>query len=300
MGMGVAEAYGNLGLEVGCSRNKVEKIYNQQRTKYLAGKLSFNKWYIIDLSYTEIISHLDGLDEYNAQEKIRQKRMLLVETEKARRLAEAIKEEEEHKGPLWVLLEKMDIDNIKDNNIDFWQYLEENVLSLLPQEYAQTYKEFLDMFKNLWEELYTDICRYEYHLLVSDSLTSSCSFSIGEDELTKEHFKLGHFGKMFEYSEAISSLIPDSEYDYLVKAHFALVAKYAGFEFSSVQFLCPIYSFEPNTRLKKFRQEYLDQFDKERKEGKRQGIYVDNDELRSYVIKALRPYNSNLKPEEKE
>lgn len=296
MDLDVVKAYNRLGLEEGNSRDEVERVYNQYKLKYLAKELSFEDWFEIDLSYTEVISYLDELDEYDAQERLRQKRILLIETEKMRRITNAIKEEEEHKGPLWVLLESLNISEIKNNNIDFWQYMEEKVLTVINPEYALKYRNFLRRLKELWDELYLEICKYEYELLCRGDLGSDCRFSVGMDELTISRFPRGKYKDLFDMGHELSSLIPDANPYYFIDRHFAILAQYVDLGYSDSSYMeCPIYSFSPNTRLKKYREEYLEKFGEEVRSGVRKSPYVNNDELIGYVTKSLKPLNSYVK-----
>lgn len=207
-----------------------------------------------------------------------------------------VKEEEKRKGPLWVLLENIDVEEIKKLNVDIFSYMEEKVLDVIDSKHALMYKKFLERLKDLWDEVYQGICKFEYDLLLVDDLTSSCSFSAGMDELTNPRFPKGKYKDLFDMAKELSSLIPDSEDYYFIDRHLALLSEFVGLEYSSTSFgECPIYSFSPNTRLKKYRDEYLEQFGEEVKSGIRKSPLVDNDELVSYVKKALNPYNSLVK-----
>lgn len=292
----VQEAYRKLGLDVGAKRKRVERVYKQLKAKHLAEKLSFDEWYEANMSYTMIINYLNEIEEYKNREKEIQKRILLIETDKMQRKMAAIKEEEDRKGPLWVLLEGLSVEEIKNTNIDFWQYIEEKVLSVMPSNKASKYKKFLNRFKKMWEEMYPRICKFEYDLLVDGDLTSSCEWSVGMDELTKSRFSMGRYKDVFNMGYELSSLIPDSDPFYIIDRHFSLIAEFVGLEYSVTTFgNCPIYAFNPGTRLKKYREEYLKQFGEEVRSGVRTSPYVDNNELLNYVTKALRPYNSYVK-----
>ncbi len=285
-----------LGLEVNTTREEIDKAYEQSKEKYMAGDLAFEDWYEIELAYTELCCVAAHLNEAEIEERVSQKRDDLVEAERVRRITAAIKEEEERKGPLWTFLEKVKITEIGNTNVDFWQYMEENVITVLPAKKASKYKKFLKRFKEMWEEIYPSICKFEYDLLVDGDLTSSCNWSIGMDELTKSSFPMGKYQDLFTMGRELSGLIPDSDPYYIIERHFALVAESVGLEHSVSSFGgCLIYSFNPGTRLQKYRNEYLEQFGEEVHSGKRKSPLVNNDELLSYVTKSLRPYNSYIK-----
>lgn len=296
MDISVQQDFQKLGFEPDAKRKEIERKYNQLNAKYLAGEMAFEDWFEIDLAYTGVISYFDGLDEFKAKERALQKRIFLIETEKMRRLTNMVKEEEKRKGPLWVLLENIDVEEIKKLNVDIFSYMEEKVLGVIDSEHALMYKKFLVRLKELWDEVYQGICKFEYDLLLADDLTSSCSFSVGMDELTNPRFPKGKYKDLFDMAKELSLLIPDSETYYFIDRHFALLAEFVGLEYSSTIFGdCPIYSFSPNTRLKKYRDEYLSQFGEEVRSGIRKSPLVDNDELIGYVKKALKPYNSLVK-----
>lgn len=265
----ISNCFLNLGLDNKAKLEDVEKKYKELEHKNEIGEMHPNTWVTINNAYNLLCEHFKKRGE-----------------------------EAERKGALWTLLRDIDIDEISKFNIDIFDYLEERILSVLPKKSQKTYKKFLKQFKKVWKNLYTSICRYEYDLLVSGDLTSDCAFSVGKDELTDQRVsqEMGKYEDMFAYSKEISNTIPDCEDDYLIKKHFELVGRFVGFDFESTSFGdCPIYTFLPNTRLKKFREEYLKMFDCERKRGIRQSALVDEDDLLGYVTKSLTPLNKNVK-----
>ncbi|MDE5630597.1 MAG: hypothetical protein K2I70_03255, partial [Bacilli bacterium] len=281
-----------LGLEVDAKRKDVERKYNQLSTKYKAGKIAFEDWCEIDTAYIELMDYFDKADENKEKERLLQKKILLIETEILRRSTNMGREEEKRKGPLWVLLENVDVNEIKNLNADIFSYLEEHVFSVIDPEYALVYKRFLARLKDLWDEVYLGICKFEYDLLVREDLCSSCAFSVGMDELTNSRFPKGKYKDVFDMAKELSSLIPDSEPFYFIERHFSLLAEFVGLEYSAASYGgCPIYSFNSGTRLKKYREEYLFQFGEEVRSGERKSPLVDNEELVAYVTKSLKPYN---------
>ena len=296
MAINIQSDLNKLGLEVDTTREEIDKAYEQAKENYMAGDLAFEDWYEIELAYTELCCVAAHMGEAEIEERVSQRRDDLVEAERVRRITAAIKEEEERKGPLWAFLENVKITEIGNMNVDFWQYMEEKVSSVMKPKKASKYKKFLKRFKEMWDEIYPRICKFEYDLLVDGDLTSSCSFSVGMDELTKSRFPMGKYQDVFTLGCELSGLIPDSDPYYIIDRHFALIAEFVGLEYSVSSFGgCLIYSFDPSTRLKKYRNEYLEQFGEEVRSGKRKNPYVDNNELLSYVTKSLRPHNSYVK-----
>lgn len=265
----INNCYLNLGLDNKATLEDVEKRYKELEEKNAREEIHPNTWITIHNAYGLLCEYLIKCNE-----------------------------EAEYKGPLWTMLRDIDIDEVSKNNGDIFAYIEENVLSVLPKQYKSTYKKFLRQFKKMWKSIYERICNFEYHLLVNGDLTSSAAFSVGKDELTIRRIseELGKYEDMFAYSKEISETIPGCEDDYLIQKHFELVGRFVGFDFEiTTSGRWPIYTFLPNTRLKKFREEYLHKFDVERQRGERKSALVDEDDLLGYVTKSLKPFNKNIK-----
>ena len=288
--------YERLGLEVDAKREEVEKTYKDLNDSYVAGQISFEDWFSIELAYTNITSHLDGLDEVKAQEKMLEKKAFLIETERMRRITNMVREEEKRKGPFWTRQEDTHIAAIQENNSDFFEYMANGIEQVLAPEFVVTYKNFLAGLKTMWEEMYLGICQYEYDLLVRENYDLPCNFSVGMDELALPRFPKGKYRDVFNRGQVLSQLIPGSEMHYVINRHLALLSEIAGLGFQVTYYDdCPIYTFSPTTRLKKYKEEYLEQFGEEVRGGKRKSPYVDSNELKSYVAKSLKPYNSCVK-----
>ncbi len=288
--------YQKLGLEINSQREDIEKTYNKLNASYLDSQISFEEWLEIDLAYTNITSYLDGLDEFKAKERFIKKKIYLLESERMRRMTKMVREEEERKGPFWIWLEDVNISEIEESGLDLLGYMAESVEQVLESDYANAYKTFSKRLKAMWDEIYLGICKYEYDLLVQGYYDMPCSFSVGMDELTIPRFPKGKYRDVFDMGKVLSSIIPESETHYVINRHLALLSESVGLEFKVTSYgECPIYSFSPNTRLKKYKEEYLEQFGEEVRSGKRKSPYVDGDELISYVTKALKPFNSYIK-----
>lgn len=278
-------------------KKKIEDAYSRLNFMYQDKKISIQRFSEIRAAHMDLLEYIKYLAEWHEQELESEKIKLKMLTEEMEYREKKKRELEEKMGPIWVAFEEL-----KKTDFNSFDEMVENIktriLEVLPEYLHAKFEYFIEIFITFWNALYEKICKEELRCFNNGFFDNSCSFSVGLDELIRDHYALGNNKELISIEIMLSKAIPNAEEHYVLESLLDIFSKKVLIDFE-IRFAGLYYSFLTNSRLKKMKQSFYDMYDEERHSGIRKSPLVDLEEQKTYIARNLIPYNRYFEINEK-
>lgn len=287
--------YDMLEIPFNSSEEEIEEAYQKFCLQFENDVIGIDKFFKIEIYYDRLIEDIHARKQIYEEEKALRKRKLQVLTERMEKQQKKIKELENYKGPLWVMIENLKTHPQKGTTTEVLAYTRDNILKYLTPQNQEIYCNFLNRFRQLWDELYEKFCDWEQDSLEDNSIDQNNALSVGIDELTDKVFQecacYGDYTDLFQYEKVLTDLIPDNPNYYFLDAHLDIVTKNLSIEYKKSDFIVRIYTFSVNSRLQKLKEQYhKERFKLEHSQGITGVVYIDAEEIKDYIQTHLESY----------
>lgn len=185
---------------------------------------------------------------------------------------------------------------------NIYHYLVQELAKDLNSQDKENYLEFLDAFFKVWNLFYDTICHQEYHNYKHNRFDDKgYDFSIGFDEFITE-YGLADYQNFITINRIVRILRNKyslEETQIIIRNHLRLFATNEKITFSYEEYQKnDIYHFKGRINL--YYQNFIKQFDEERRNGLRRSYILDTDEIKSYLQNHFREFNPYFDPCEKQ
>lgn len=195
------------------------------------------------------------------------------------------------------------IDIILDNQNNFSVPIDKMILlndyfkdngSLFSEEFIRAYINFLEVFNSFFDFLLIRLEECEQNLFDNNEIESDYYFSFSFDDfkkkdILKEYTKMIiELDNMFKENNILKGVILFMHLNRLLNIHNFTNNKI------KVSYNNPCIDIDYASRLVNFKEEYITAFRAELEEGIRNSVFVDDDEIKSYIKSAIKELKNDL------